>query len=130
MFRSVDRFDTGSSPESRVEPQKGEKNMSNGNGEERYNDVVKSKAALDAARSYRRFMELLEAGWSREKAFQVAFMGVHLLEIPGLKPVPEPDPPFEAESLVAALQVAHERVSLLLKDIEADMAFIQKHPPH
>ena len=104
--------------------------MSNGNGEERFRDVAKSKMALDAARSYRHFIELLEDGWPRDKAFLVAFMGVYLLDIPGLKPLPEPDPPFATESLVAALEVAHKRVSLLLKDIEGDIEFIQKHPPH
>jgi len=103
--------------------------MSNGNGEERFNDVAKSKTALDAARSYRRFMAMLEDGWPRDKAFQVAFMGVHLLEIPGLKPLPEPDPPFATDSLVSALQVAHKRLSLLLEDVESDIEFVQKHPP-
>lgn len=98
-------------------------------GEDRFDDVAKSKKALDAAKSYRRYMELLQDGWSRDKAFLVAFMGVHLLEIPGLKPRPEPDPPFATESLVAALEVAHKRVSLLLEDIQSDIAFIRQHPP-
>ena len=62
-------------------------------------NTLKSKAALDAIEALRVYQELIESGWPHDKAFQVAFLGVQLIFIPGMKPVPEPDPPFSLPAL-------------------------------
>lgn len=103
--------------------------MSNGShGAELFGRVMRSKAALDAAHSYKRYKELLDAGWDSDKAFLVAFMGVHLLEIPGLKPVPEPDPPFELASLRSAVKDARGHVARLLDSIDQDLKLLAEKP--
>ena len=102
--------------------------MSNGNDRDPmkpYRDAARSKAAIEAAKAYRKYQQLIENGWPSDKAFQVAFLGVMLLFIPGLKPLPEPDPPFALDGLRDALKSAHSDVKVLLKDIETDLAFLE-----
>ena len=104
--------------------------MSNGHDPmRRFSETMRSKAAIEAAKAYRKYCELRDAGWPSDQAFLVAFMGVHLFFVPELKPLPEPDPPFELKSLQAELKVARKRVVRLLKDIEADLAFLKAHRP-
>jgi hypothetical protein len=58
-------------------------------------------------------------------SFLLAFMGVHILFIPGMKPIPGPDPPFiSAKELYQAVEKAHTHVSKLKKHIEADLVFL------
>jgi hypothetical protein len=102
--------------------------MSNGREEfeKDFENTMKSKAALDALRAVKQYSELIKSGWPRDKAFLVAFMGIQVLFIPGVKPLPEPDPPFfSLPALHEVVKKAHSHVSGLKKHIEADLAFLE-----
>jgi hypothetical protein len=88
-------------------------------------NTLKSKAVLELLEAFRVYQELIENGWPPDKAFQVAFMGVQLIFIPGMKPLPEPDPPFSLPALYQAVKEAHSHVSSLKESIEADLAFLE-----
>ncbi len=53
-------------------------------------------------------------------------MGIRLFHIPGLKPVPEPDPPFSIESLYTVVKDAYANVSELRTEIKNDLDFLEK----
>jgi hypothetical protein len=94
--------------------------------EEIFENTMRSKAALDIAQAFKLFTELTESGWPRDKAFQVAFMGMAVFHVPGLKPLPEPDPPFfTASSLYETVQKAHSHVSNLKAYIEKDLMLLK-----
>lgn len=94
--------------------------------EETFENTMKSKAALDIAHAFKLFTELTESGWPRDKAYQVAFLGIAVFHVPGLKPLPEPDPPFfSASSLYETVQKAHSHVSSLKTCIEKDLMFLK-----
>jgi hypothetical protein len=94
--------------------------------EETFENTMRSKAALDIAQAFKLFTELTKSGWPRDKAFQVAFMGMAIFHVPGLKPLPEPDPPFfSAASLYETVQKAHSHVSSLKTYIEKDLMFLK-----
>jgi hypothetical protein len=94
-----------------------------------YRDASRSKAAIEAVKAYRKYQKLLGEGWPADKAFQVAFLGVMLLFMPELKPLPRPDPPFEIASLHKALTSAHADITRLLKDVENDLAYLKDKIP-
>ena len=94
------------------------------NSDDTFQRTMQSKAALDAASAVKLYMELVENGWPSDRAFQVAFMGIKLTCIPGLKPLPEPDPPFALSSLYEAVKVAHANVSALKIRVEDDLKFL------
>ena len=92
-----------------------------------FQNTMRSKAALDAARAVEKYNELIKDGWPKEKAFLVAFMGVHVLFIPGVKPIPRPDPPFfSVRELYKSVEKAHSHVSQLKKNIETDLVFLKQ----
>ncbi|WP_419176713.1 hypothetical protein [Desulfosediminicola sp.] len=95
--------------------------------EERFHKTMKSKAALDAAAAVKQYHSLITAGYSPKDAFLVAFLGIHLLSIPGVKPLPEPDPPyFTLSSLYNAVKEAHANVNLLKKEIEVQLDYLER----
>lgn len=94
------------------------------NGVDNFEETMKSKVALDAVKHFRLYKELIENRWPSDKAFQVAFMGIPLFFIPGLKPLPEPDPPFSLPALYQAVKKAHSHVSALKESIEDDLTFL------
>jgi hypothetical protein len=97
--------------------------------ESAFENVAKSKAILDLARACRLYAELLEKGWPRDKAFLVAFMGIQIIYIPELKPLPEPDPPFfSVPALCQALKRVRSYVSGLKQHIEDELAFLETFP--
>ncbi len=94
--------------------------------EETFENTMRSKDALDIMQAFKLFTELTESGWPRDKAFQVAFMGMAIFHVPGLKPLPEPDPPFfSTASLYEAVQKAHSHASNLKAYIEKDLMFLK-----
>jgi hypothetical protein len=95
------------------------------NGLDSFEKTMKSKAALDALNAVREYDKLIAAGWPKEKAFQVAFMGVHILFDPRIKPLPEPDPPFSLEGLYQVVKEVQSHVSNLQRDVADDLAFLE-----
>jgi len=99
--------------------------MSN-SAEETFEKTMKSKAVLDLMESIETYDKLIAEGWPRDKAFMLAFMGIAVLHIPGMKPIPRPDPPYfsvaalyqaaqQAESAIAAY---HRHFTAKLKSLE------------
>lgn len=95
------------------------------NGEDAFRRTMASKDAIDALKAYRVYKGLIEDGWESDKAFLVAFMGVHILNT-GLKPLPKPDPPFSLTALYSIGKEALSNIQALHKEVETDMAFLKK----
>jgi hypothetical protein len=94
--------------------------------EDDFENTMKSKDALDIAHALKMYYELMQNGWPRDKAFQVAIMGVAVWHVPGLKPLPEPDPPFFSVSvLYEEVKKAHSHVTNLKRQIESDINFLK-----
>ena len=94
--------------------------------EEDFENTMKSKAALDIAHAFKLFTELTESGWPRDKAYLFAFMGIAVWHVPGLKPLPEPDPPFfSLPALYEAVKKTHFHVSNFKAHIEDDLTFLK-----
>ena len=87
---------------------------------------MKSKAALDIAHAFKLFNELTESSWPRDKAFLLAFMGIAVWHVPGLKQLPEPDSPFfSLPALYEAVKKAHFHISSFKAHIEDDLTFLK-----
>jgi hypothetical protein len=105
--------------------------MSN-HAEEIFEKTMKSKAILDMMESCETYDRLLAEGWPPDKAFMVAFMGIAVLYIPGMKPIPRPDPPyFSAASLLEAAQQAESAIADYHRKFRAELksleSFVKKH---
>jgi hypothetical protein len=99
--------------------------MSN-HAEERFDRVMKSKAALDLMESIRTYDGLIAEGWPADKAFMVAFMGIMVWHVPGLKPIPRPDPPyFSVASLYKAAQQAEADIAAYHREFSAQLEFLK-----
>ena len=97
-----------------------------------FKQVLNGKAAIDAAKAYKFFLQLVKNGHDRQKAFLIAFTGLKIIDIRGIQPVPEPDPPLKVRALYQSLQEVHTNVVRLEASIKAELKFfepkIEKQP--
>jgi hypothetical protein len=90
-----------------------------------FEQTMKGKAAIDAARAYKLYLQLIKNGHDPQKAFLIAFTGLKIIDIPGIQPVPEPDPPLKVRALYQSLQEVHTNVVRLEASIKAELKFFE-----
>ena len=93
------------------------------NGERTFELTMKSKAALDAARAVKTYLELIESGMDHKTAFLQAFLGIYHAVPP--RP-PRPDYFLSLGDLYAANKEAHDHFSLLKDEAAANIEFLEK----
>jgi len=99
-----------------------ERGAQNFRAEQTFEKTMKSKTILDLIESVEAYDKLITEGWPADKAFMLAFMGIAVLHIPGMKPIPRPDPPhFSVAALHQAAQQAEPAVAAYHKQFRAEL---------
>ena len=92
-------------------------------GERTFELTMKSKAALDAAKAVKTYLELIESGVDHKTAFLQVFCGIYYLVPP--QP-PRPDYFLSLSDLYGANKDALAHFSLLKEEAAANIEFLEK----
>jgi hypothetical protein len=98
-----------------------EENMSN--GEDTYTRTMKTKAALDLFRAFKKFQELVKSGVDSDTAFLQAFFGVYY----AVPSVPRPDYIMTVSDLYDAMKEVHLHLSQLNQESEDAIVYLEAH---
>jgi hypothetical protein len=91
--------------------------------EERFKQTMKTRAALDLFRAFKKFQELVKSGVDSDTAFLQAFFGVYYT----MPPVPRPDYIMTVSDLYDAMKEAHLHLSPLNQESEDAIAYLEAH---
>lgn len=92
-------------------------------GERTFELTMKSRAALDAAKAVKTYLELIKGGMDHKTAFLQVFCGIYYLVPP--QP-PRPDYYMSLSDLYSANKAAHAHFSLLKDEAAANIEFLEK----
>ena len=92
------------------------------NGEDTFKRTMKTKAALDLFRAFKRFQDLRESGVDSQTAFLQAFWGVYYVS----PPIPRPDYIGSVKELHNELKDAHAYLTKLHQECEDAVAYMEK----
>ncbi len=91
------------------------------NAEDTFKRTMKTKAALDLFRAFKRFQDLLEDGVDSQTAFLQAFWGIYYVTLP----IPRPDYVGTIGELHKEMIDAHAHLSQLTKESEGALTYIK-----